>query len=855
MEKVSTNGSTYLAFIAGFFFTILLLMLEYNKLVNEEENRFFKELSQIKEATLLKSMRAKEVADHMGALFKASDYVEAGEFQIIAEEQLEHYPYILYIAYLPYLPRQELPAFELEMQEMGFVTYGVRDKTDEHQAITFPVKYIEPLTPHYATLLGLNFASLAKYKVDINEATYSGETTTSQPETLLDGHEGFVLFQPLFSGGKSAMAKKGGQGAHALIALQVDVTRIFENITIPKGFQITWTLNQESYTTNVPKLSKAKAFTENTMDEGQPLLFSTLQSEAGFDFGEMKATMHFEKRIYWRDVEFIYLLASFVLGIVVMVLLLMLSHAARLRNLELNARHEEIENQVREKTRDLQKLSYAIKGAFDAIVIVDAKGVVEFFNPAFSAMFGYTKNEVMGKHAGLFQMGFQKDEAVPDAVWINLLKGQAWSGQKQIKHKNDSYISTHMSIAPIVDDQNHTTHFVAIYQDLSEQEAIEDKLRQSQKMEAVGTLVGGIAHDFNNLLAAIQGNIYLARRRAGEPDHVVQKLNHIESLADKAAEMVRQMLTFARKGQVNMHHVNLNTVVKEGSILAESGIPENIQYRLNISSENLVVDGDETQLQQVLINLLSNARDAVKNVSKPSITCELCRFDKPADFISQYPEMADVNLACLSIADNGCGIQLSDLEHVFEPFYTTKAVGEGTGLGLSMVYGAVQTHGGLIVVESDAKIGTTFKVYLPIKKEIDIERKEKRGESDALGEGETILLVDDDAIRRATREVLVNMGYKVVTASHGKQGFNIFSENPKGIDAIISDIVMPKMSGYELAKKVRALRNRIPILLVTGYDKGMIDHVENSLEHIKILHKPFSFQELTQILRELLKAE
>ncbi len=390
--------------------------------------------------------------------------------------------------------------------------------------------------------------------------------------------------------------------------------------------------------------------------------------------------------------------------------------------------------------------------------------------------------------------------------------------------------------------------------DITEYKKMEHQFLQAQKMEAVGTLVGGIAHDFNNMLAAIQGNIYLSKRMLEDQPEIRGKLNNVEQLANRAADMVGQLLTFARKDVIRMKQFSLNAFIKEGMKLAKSAIPGNIEHSCDICREDLVVDGDATQLQQVLMNLLNNAAYAVKETADPRISCSLSHYEATAEFIKTHPKMHDRHFAKLEVRDNGCGITKNYLDKIFEPFFTTKDVGQGTGLGLAMVYGAIQSHHGTIEAESEAGTGTVFKLYLPLVKER--KHQAEKTAAEVHGQGETILLVDDDAdMLSITAEVLDSLGYIVVVANDGGEAIEIFKSQQNVIDLIVTDMVMPKMGGVDLAKSIRQLHHHIPIIFATGYDKDKVFSSLDHIEHSGIIGKPFLFSELSQLIQRLIYSD
>jgi len=390
-------------------------------------------------------------------------------------------------------------------------------------------------------------------------------------------------------------------------------------------------------------------------------------------------------------------------------------------------------------------------------------------------------------------------------------------------------------------------------QEITEHRGLEDQLRHAQKMEAIGTLVGGIAHDFNNTLAAIQGNIYLARRAAQDNQVVIEKLSAVEKMAVRAADMIKKLLTFARKDAVRLSTFSMNELVEETVMLARRGFAEDVEITCDVSDQSLVVAGDVSLLEQVILNLLNNAYDVVAGVERPLLSCSLqpCRAD---NFLHiRHPELEGDDFALLVLRDNGYGIPAKNLENIFEPFFTTKEVGKGTGLGLSMAYGAIQNHGGAIEVSSKQGEGCEFKIYLPTCRESEASPADEPVDDVVMGSAETILLVDDHHdIRSSAAEVLNSFGYQVIEAEDGEQAVAQFNINRDRIDNIVTDMVMPKMSGVEAVRHIRALGGDLPVIFVSGYNEEKTGVVENILPNSLLLAKPYTMTELSQSLRTLI---
>ena len=368
-------------------------------------------------------------------------------------------------------------------------------------------------------------------------------------------------------------------------------------------------------------------------------------------------------------------------------------------------------------------------------------------------------------------------------------------------------------------------------------------------MESLGTLVGGIAHDFNNALAGITGNIYLAKKGASEIPDVVDKLANVEKLSFRASDMIRQLLTFARKGQVDLNEIPLTPFIKETFKFVRASIPENIEITQNITNDSMMVNGDATQLHQVVLNLINNARDAVEGTSNPEIKIILEKFDADDAFAQIHDNFNVGSYAHLIVKDNGCGIPKANLEHLFEPFYTTKEVNKGTGLGLAMAFGAITSHKGIIEVESEEGKGSSFHVYLPL---IESSKVGSLPSSEEVieGRGETILIVDDnDTARESNKEILTSLNYKVIEASDGVDAVDTFNRFQDKIMLIVSDLVMPRLGGLDAIRQIEKIRSDVKVIFVTGYDKDEVLKGEDYSEDYAILSKPCSIERLSRTIR------
>jgi len=441
-------------------------------------------------------------------------------------------------------------------------------------------------------------------------------------------------------------------------------------------------------------------------------------------------------------------------------------------------------------------------------------------------------------------------ERVSHAIKAALDHNQAYNIDCRIVRKDGSESVANAQGEVLFDQNAKPLNMRGTFQDISERKQLEEQLVQSQKMEAIGTLVGGIAHDFNNMLAGITGHLYLAKEQISDMPDIVNDLNNVEDIAFRAADMIEQLLTFARKSRVNTKPVPLNPFIKQTLKLLRTSVPENIELHQEICSDALQIKGDSTQLHQVLLNLINNARDAVEGKDRPCITIRLEAWHPDEIFISHHTYFADKPYAHLSIEDNGCGMSEQQIEHLFEPFYTTKEQGKGTGLGLSMSFGAIKMHHGFIEVESIEGKGSTFHLYLPLLLQTNKRAIASPGEKMITrGHGELILLVDDELpIIETGKAVLESLGYRVLTATNGREAVDQFHEHAGEIALCILDVVMPIMSGDKAAQCIRQIKSDVKIIFATGYDKSALRSMENEI----VLSKPFHIKEMSYLIRKQL---
>ncbi|GAV19479.1 blue-light-activated protein [Mariprofundus micogutta] len=502
----------------------------------------------------------------------------------------------------------------------------------------------------------------------------------------------------------------------------------------------------------------------------------------------------------------------------------------------------------------IRKLSQAIEQAGESIIITDCEGIIEYVNPAFCTITGYTVDEVIGVNPRILNSGEQNRRFYRE-MWTTIKKGETWQGRIVDKRKDGSVFPAILNISPIFDEDGRISHFIGLQQNLQEYEELEERLQQSQKMEAIGTLVGGIAHDFNNTLAGIIGNLYLIKKRASDQPNIFAKAEVIETLATRASEMIKQLMAFSRKNITTKQQLYLPSFIKETVKLHEVSIPENITLNYSVSEEAMYVYADANQLQQMLFNLVNNARDALVGKEKPIISITLKKYVADKLFQDRNPEAEHTEFALITIADNGPGIDADNLERVFEPFFTTKEVGKGTGLGLSMVYGTVQSHKGIIELQSSRSDGTSFEIYLPLITEGTDETVTPIHITEDIheGKGETILLVDDDNdLINTVREILESLKYNIIVASNGREAITAFLTHQYKIKLLILDVVMPELGGVETLLEIRKISPEIKCIFTTGYDKSKVLESHGMADIETVLTKPYEVYDLARLISDKL---
>ncbi|HMK34750.1 MAG TPA: PAS domain S-box protein [Desulfomonilaceae bacterium] len=496
-----------------------------------------------------------------------------------------------------------------------------------------------------------------------------------------------------------------------------------------------------------------------------------------------------------------------------------------------------------------RRLATAVEQAVEAIVITDTQANIQYVNPAFERITGYSREEILGEKPTLLTSE-DYDSDFTQGVQDTLSSGKSWAGRLVKRRKDGSHYEEDVTISPVRDSSGTVINFVAVKRDVSHEVQLQRQLLQAQKMEAIGTLAGGIAHDFNNILQVALGysELLLIGKSGKDPDYAdLQKIQHS---ARSGADLVRSLLTFSRKVEPKLVPMSLNRQVLNVEKLLRRTIPKMIDIRLELAKDLKRTNADTAQIEQVIMNLAVNARDAMGERGSLTIRTEGATVD--AQYCRLHVDAVPGDYVVLSVSDTGHGMDRQTLLHIFEPFYTTKELGRGTGLGLAMVYGIVKQHGGHLTCYSEVEKGTTFKVYLPVFVTESEVVPDPTVEIPAEG-NETVLLVDDeDPVRELGERILTKNGYDVLTATNGVEALELYLAQREKIDLIILDLIMPAMGGKDCLKELLKIDPHVKVIVASGFaaDTSAGECIDDGAKGF--VAKPFRFKELLNQVRKAL---
>jgi PAS domain S-box-containing protein len=511
-------------------------------------------------------------------------------------------------------------------------------------------------------------------------------------------------------------------------------------------------------------------------------------------------------------------------------------------------------NDITDRKRNERRLhvqSMALEAAANAIVITDPEGYIEWANKAFTELSGYTLDEARGRRPGELTSSGQQDETFYEALWETILSGEVWQGRVVNRRKDGQLRSEEMTITPVRNQAGSIIHFIAVKQDITERLELEDQLRRTQRLESIGQLTGGIAHDFNNLLTVIMGNAELLADALIDQPRLKLLAEMVVQGAQRGSDLTGRLLAFARKQPLEPKSVDINALIARLDQMLARVMGEDIEIRSVPGQTLWLARIDAGQLEDALLNLAINARDAMPDGGR--LTIETGNIELDQDYADSHSEVTPGDYVLVAVSDTGCGIARELFDRVFEPFFSTKEKGRGTGLGLAMVYGFIKQSGGHVSLYSEVGEGTTVKLYLPRMTDPDAVTAEPPEEHPVGPVDATILLVEDDAMVRAyVQAQLENLGYRVLAAADGQRALAILRQR-EDIDLLFTDIVMPGgMNGRELADAAKALKPDLKVLFTSGYTENAIVHHGRLDDGALLLGKPYRRAELDVRVREAL---
>ncbi|HYP17651.1 MAG TPA: ATP-binding protein, partial [Opitutus sp.] len=494
------------------------------------------------------------------------------------------------------------------------------------------------------------------------------------------------------------------------------------------------------------------------------------------------------------------------------------------------------------------RLSRAVEQSPVAIVITDLDGRPQYVNPKFTEVSGRTLEDILDHNIEVLRDG-HPDEDSYRKFWDTVRNGGEWRGELSTRRPNGTTVWESVKVSCMRNPAGEITNLLCLREDITSRKALEGELRQAHKMESLGTLAGGIAHDFNNLLAIIHGYSEFCLQGAADQAILQKSLQEIHRAAQRASGLVKQILTFSRKAEIRYAPVDLNQLCRDLIALMAETFPRTVTFQLNLADKLPPLLADQTQIQQIVLNLCVNARDAMPQGGSITVTtsvklgAELQSRRHNAEPARRY--------ACLDVSDTGTGMTPEVRARIFEPFFTTKATNQGTGLGLAVVYGIATSHQGFIEVESTEGVGSTFHVYLPLAGDTAAAVRTV-GSAEFPAGTESLLVVDDEgSLRTLLAAAFSRKGYSVTTAATGLEAIEVIGDPTRALDAVLLDLNMPGTNGVQVLKVIRACRPNLPVLVISGHITPDVRSEFQQLNQRDFIQKPYRLDEVGRRLRTL----
>jgi PAS domain S-box-containing protein len=504
-----------------------------------------------------------------------------------------------------------------------------------------------------------------------------------------------------------------------------------------------------------------------------------------------------------------------------------------------------IDRDRREQER--ARLAAAVEQAGEAIAILGPDGRTEYVNPAAERVLGCPREEILRSEHDSF-LADDTTRLLYEEMWRNVRAGKTWSSRADLRRADGGVFQAEVTVSPLRDGSGKIASYILVGRDVSQEAALETQLRQSQKMEAIGRLAGGLAHDFNNILTVVLGNAELLRQTHGSDPELGAPLGEIHRAGQRAADLTRQLLVFARKGKFQVETVDLHKTVKEVIALLRPGAGENVDIRSELAADTPETVGDATQLQMALLNLGINACDAMDGAGTLTFATRNVTVDGEHEAAHNLPAGPYVEI---SVRDTGCGMDEATRARIFEPFFTTKEVGRGTGLGLASVYGCVKYHGGAVLVDTAPSEGSTFRLLLPMGR---APARPSLGRPDRRESGRILLVDDEQDVRGFATRVLTHAGYAVTDCGDPEEAWALYQQDPSAFALVLVDMVMPHVSGRELFRRMKECDPNVRVVVTTGAGRDELVRGVLAEGAAAFLPKPFDPDALVATVSRLLSA-
>lgn len=869
----------FLTFVFSAFLSIsiFLLVLDWEK---SELQALFERSAQARLASMqIDIMRHQEVVNSIAGLFNSSPDVTRKEFHDFVSNALSRQPGIQALEWIPLVKYADKKKYTQLAHETGFSNFKITQLNIHGEIIPaqkqdryLPVYYVEPYIGNEKAM-GLDLSSHPGRLTAINKARNTGQAVITERINLVQKKQdrfGYLLLKAVYQKGK--VLNTVAQRRDNFIGLSTGVFR-FEDLLA--------TTMQDLPTTGMDILIQDMSATQDkqflhfhaSRTRTDHLTFESQNQES------LKQNLHWQATINVLGREWSLLFTpapAFLMshkvwqawlilfsGLVISLLLSLYVFTKNLHVSKIARTNTRLETEFAEHRSQRHFTDTVLNAASDVVVVLDLFGRIVRFNRTAEELTGYTNNEMFGQLIWRWLIPDDQISAV-ESDFTNLRNG-VQDISRNVEHEWVMRDKTHRLFqwhnSPLYDEDGKISHIVAMGFDITEikqaeaeHERLQRELQQAQKMESLGLLTGGIAHDFNNLLGIINGYsaLLLDKSQQAGDDKAVDYAQHIQEAGERAAKLVAQMLTFSRNDNVDDTPIQFEAFLNENLQMLRATLPSSIEIETEIEPKLPDVLMNPTNLHQILMNLSINARDAMQGVGKMTIKLTLARGLDTLSQVSHKPVKGD--WLELSVSDTGKGMDAETVKHIFDPFFTTKEIGKGTGMGLSVLYGIMKSHGGHILVDSEPDKGTTFcMLFPPLNDKNKIQSASTSIQPDPpKSDGEKVLIVDDEpSLGNYMFELLLNHGYEACYIADSSEALEIFETVPDRFAMLITDLTMPKLTGEELIEKARKIRPQLPVILCTGYS-DKFDKKRAQEMNIPFFEKPVDVKNILLKIAELL---